>query len=101
MEKFCKKSSVSDVGKLRSKTSNGNAASNFTEFDIMLSEDGSLVKKQTGNSKRTSENSASIAEQHQLIGQINKNRRMDLQDKMDFGPVHRCCQIFNVLVRSI
>uniref|UniRef100_A0A914CIF4 Exocyst complex component 6 n=1 Tax=Acrobeloides nanus TaxID=290746 RepID=A0A914CIF4_9BILA len=54
-----------------------------TEFEI--SKDGSLMKK----SPRNSENSLEI---HQ-----RKEESLSAQDKIDFAPIHRCCQIFNVL----
>lgn len=63
-------------------------------LDIMLSSDGSLIK--TTNSTSNSPQSL----QQQSRGNITEKRpsRLDAHDKFDFGPVHRCCQIFNVLV---
>ena len=66
-------------------------------LDIMLSADGSLIKATTSTS-----NSSQNLQQH--LGQTNEKQqhqvhyRLDAHDKLDFGPVHRCCQIFNVLV---
>jgi hypothetical protein len=81
---------------------NSNAANPADELDITLSADGSLIKKPIGNAKRNIEKSSggSPDSNGRLLyqQQQHKQRRMDLQDKMNFGPVHRCCQIFNVLV---
>ncbi|KAL7074692.1 hypothetical protein ACQ4LE_005557 [Meloidogyne hapla] len=60
-------------------------------LDIKLSADGSVIKTST-----SSKNSQNIQQMIQANEQQNQCR-LDAHDKLDFGPVHRCCQIFNVL----
>ncbi|CAK5127180.1 unnamed protein product [Meloidogyne enterolobii] len=64
-------------------------------LDIKLSADGSVIKTNISTS-----NSSQNLQQH-LANSTEKNQpincRFDAYDKLDFGPVHRCCQIFNVL----
>ncbi|KAI1724168.1 exocyst complex subunit sec15-like domain-containing protein [Ditylenchus destructor] len=61
--------------------------SNSSNTDIQLSEDGSLLKKTVkGESQNAAKSKVATDEDNQSA-----------QDRLDFGPVHRCCQIFNVL----
>uniref|UniRef100_A0A914KIZ6 Exocyst complex component n=3 Tax=Meloidogyne incognita group TaxID=654580 RepID=A0A914KIZ6_MELIC len=64
-------------------------------LDIKLSADGSVIKTNistSNSSQNLQQQLANSTEKHQPI-----NCRFDAYDKLDFGPVHRCCQIFNVL----
>lgn len=77
------------------------------QLDIILSKDGSLVKLAAASTEINTKEGAKVVAgrktsqiaSNRLVYQ-QRHRRMDLQDKMDFGPIHRCCQIFNVLVRK-
>lgn len=70
-----------------------------TVFDITLSEDGSLIKKTDSNinPRQVKGHTEQIPQIPPQINRVQKKRKIDLQDKLDFGPIHRCCQIFNVL----
>lgn len=54
---------------------------------IDLSEDGSILNSKIINGNNN-KNSMIVLEENNLSA----------QDRIDYGPVHRCCQIFNVLV---
>jgi hypothetical protein len=89
---------------MESKNARGcsNAANPADELDITLSADGSLIKKPIiGNTKRSVEKSSggggSPDSNDRLLDQ-DQQQQQKQQDKKDFGPVHRYCQIFNVLV---
>uniref|UniRef100_A0A0N5ALF3 Exocyst complex component n=1 Tax=Syphacia muris TaxID=451379 RepID=A0A0N5ALF3_9BILA len=55
---------------------------------IELSSDGSIVKKNDAAKELGSERSSAAQDDDELLS---------AQDLIDFTPVHRCCQIFNVL----
>ncbi|VDN58698.1 unnamed protein product [Dracunculus medinensis] len=61
------------------------AKRNALNVDIELSSDGSIVKKEK-NERKTNQ-----------IPMLEEDELMSAQDLIDFTPVHRCCQIFNVL----
>uniref|UniRef100_A0A915DX01 Exocyst complex component EXOC6/Sec15 N-terminal domain-containing protein n=1 Tax=Ditylenchus dipsaci TaxID=166011 RepID=A0A915DX01_9BILA len=70
-----------------SNTRNSLKLARSTEQDIELSEDGSLLKKSPRSETSNSTKNKALSEEENLSA----------QDMIDFGPVHRCCQIFNVL----
>ena len=67
-----------------------------TDDFIQISTDGSILKRKTDESPFQS-NSAESRRQPKIEHQ-HATKKISIQDKIDFGPLHRCCQIFNVLV---
>lgn len=59
----------------------------FSEKFLVLSLDGSVVKKNDKGQRKTMQ--ISLPEEDELLS---------AQDLIDFTPIHRCCQIFNVIV---
>lgn len=62
------------------------AKKNVVNGDIVLSLDGSVVKKNDKGQRKTMQ--ISLPEEDELLS---------AQDLIDFTPIHRCCQIFNVI----
>lgn len=58
------------------------------EGEIRLSEDGALLKRSPKNEPQAT---AAVSAKLKAVA-------ADDDDDLDLGPVHRCCQIFNVLV---
>ncbi|CAI5453981.1 unnamed protein product [Caenorhabditis angaria] len=69
----------------RAKRLQEEARKNASSVEIEVSADGSIVKKQMSPKKQYSQETTEDDEQ------------LSAQDLIDFTPVHRCCQIFNVL----
>uniref|UniRef100_A0A914YDI6 Exocyst complex subunit Sec15 C-terminal domain-containing protein n=1 Tax=Panagrolaimus superbus TaxID=310955 RepID=A0A914YDI6_9BILA len=68
------------------KDSDMESRKSFAKDDIQLSKDGTIVQR----TPRTSDmEKKKIAEQYET--------NLSATDNIDFAPIHRCCQIFNVL----
>nr|CDJ86544.1 Exocyst complex subunit Sec15 domain containing protein [Haemonchus contortus]CDJ96443.1 Exocyst complex subunit Sec15 domain containing protein [Haemonchus contortus] len=63
------------------------AKQKFVDVEIAVSADGRLLKKNTSNGSAPVHTSDSLED----------DEKVSAQDLIDFTPVHRCCQIFNVL----
>ncbi|VDD94048.1 unnamed protein product [Enterobius vermicularis] len=72
----------------RNKRIQEEAKRNVESVQIELSSDGSIVKKNEGVPDSKSDRNSNLQEEDELLS---------AQDLIDFTPVHRCCQIFNVL----
>lgn len=59
----------------------------FSEDISVLSSDGSVVKKNGKGQRKTMQ-----------IPLLEEDELLSAQDLIDFTPIHRCCQIFNVIV---
>ncbi|PAV62595.1 hypothetical protein WR25_26425 isoform B [Diploscapter pachys] len=70
----------------RAKRIQEEAMKNAADMEITVNEDGSIVKK--GNTKRN---------RRSMTNGFDEDETMSAQDIIDYTPVHRCCQIFNVL----
>ncbi|KAL3089211.1 hypothetical protein niasHT_021155 [Heterodera trifolii] len=75
-------------------------------LDIAISEDGSLLRKTANVAKPMQRDSeAKTIEKPKPMArkmlpankQQHQHVQLHSQDKLDLGPVHRCCQIFNVM----
>ncbi|CAJ0575891.1 unnamed protein product, partial [Mesorhabditis spiculigera] len=56
------------------------------DYQVIVSADGSLVKRKVEKSGKATKSE-----------QAEEDEKLSAQDLIDFTPVHRCCQIFNVL----
>ncbi|CAJ0608267.1 unnamed protein product [Cylicocyclus nassatus] len=63
------------------------AKQKLVDVEIAVSADGRLVKKSASNGSAPVQNTDSFED----------DEKVSAQDLIDFTPVHRCCQIFNVL----
>ncbi|KAK6732570.1 hypothetical protein RB195_016751 [Necator americanus] len=63
------------------------AKQKLVDVEIAVSADGRLVRKNTSNGAAVVEHADSLED----------DEKVSAQDLIDFTPVHRCCQIFNVL----
>ncbi|KAL3981604.1 Exocyst complex subunit Sec15-like family protein [Acanthocheilonema viteae] len=59
---------------------------NAVNGDVVLSSDGSVVKKNDKGQRKTMQ-----------IPLLEEDELLSAQDLIDFTPIHRCCQIFNVI----
>lgn len=64
--------------------------------NIELFSDGSVLLK-----KANQIDSSNISHANTFVSKLKLNQddvNLSAIDKIDYGPIHRCCQIFNVLV---
>ncbi|VDN34027.1 unnamed protein product [Gongylonema pulchrum] len=74
----------------RTKRMQEEARKNALNGDVELSSDGSIIKKTDDKTQRK------IVQ----MPILDEDELLSAQDLIDFTPIHRCCQIFNVIVRN-